>query len=78
MWQCLHQTPLLLTVAVVVVEQRQDGQGTGAAGFLGCGWARSPHGSPALRTEQAPMTDSDSQEAQLKARHLGTRAAHFL
>ncbi|KAK2492350.1 hypothetical protein MC885_012491, partial [Smutsia gigantea] len=67
--ECLHQMPLLLTVAVVVVEQRQDGEGTGAVGFLGCGWARSPQGSPALRPEQARVTDSDSQEAQLKARH---------
>lgn len=57
MW-AMHspQTPLLLKVPVVVVEQRQDDKGPGGAGLLA--WARSPLGSPALRIEQTPMMDS--------------------
>lgn len=68
MW-ALHspRAPLLLKVTVVVTGQRQDGKGTRGAGLLESGLGRSPHGSPTLRFVQTPMTNSDSQESQLKA-----------
>lgn len=77
MW-AMHspRAPLLLKVTVVVTGQRQDGNVTRGAGLLESRLRRSPDVSPALRCEQTPMTDSDSQESQLKAggqssRHQG-------
>lgn len=55
------KTPLLLKVTIVVTDRGRMAKELASQGLV---WARSPHGSPTLRIEQAPMTDS--QESQLK------------
>ena len=55
------QTPLLLKVTIVVTDRGRMVKELASQDLV---WVMSPRGSPTLRTEQAPMTDS--QESQLE------------